>query len=83
MIQQLVQNGPGMWSGANYTIKKDSDFKPWLKYGDGQHGADALFEGDVVERPLEDMEVVLFNQQPSLHKLSILSHYVRYFQRPK
>ena len=44
-LQQLVQNGPGMWPGANCTIKKDSDFKPWLKYGDGRRGADALFEG--------------------------------------
>ena len=38
---------------------------------------------DIVEGPLGDMEVALFNQHPSLHKLSILSHFVRYSQQPK
>ena len=33
--------------------------------------------GDTVERHLEDGDVVLFNRQPSLHKLSIMSHFVR------
>ncbi|CAG8530365.1 3760_t:CDS:10 [Cetraspora pellucida] len=33
--------------------------------------------GDVVERHLRDGDVVLFNRQPSLHKLSIMAHYVR------
>ncbi|PWW74921.1 beta and beta-prime subunits of DNA dependent RNA-polymerase, partial [Tuber magnatum] len=74
-LQQLVQNGPDMWPGANYIIKSDSDFKLWLKFGDRRRAADALVEGDIVERHLEDGDVVLFNRQPSLHKLSILSHY--------
>ena len=82
-LQQLVQNGPDEWPGANYIIKKDSDFKLWLKFGDRRRAADALVEGDIVERHLEDGDVVLFNRQPSLHKLSILSHYVRYFRRRK
>lgn len=30
--------------------------------------------GDVVERHLVDGDVVLFNRQPSLHKLSIMCH---------
>jgi len=32
--------------------------------------------GDVVERHLIDNDVVLFNRQPSLHKLSIMAHFV-------
>ena len=32
--------------------------------------------GDIVERHLIDGDVVLFNRQPSLHKLSIMAHYV-------
>ena len=32
--------------------------------------------GDTVERHLIDGDVVLFNRQPSLHKLSIMSHFV-------
>ena len=30
--------------------------------------------GDIVERHLDDNDVVLFNRQPSLHKISIMSH---------
>ena len=30
--------------------------------------------GDVVERPLQDGDLVLFNRQPSLHKMSIMCH---------
>ena len=33
--------------------------------------------GDIVERHLMDGDVVLFNRQPSLHKLSIMAHFVR------
>lgn len=37
-----------------------------------------LFQyGDIVERHLIDGDIVLFNRQPSLHKLSIMAHYVR------
>ena len=32
--------------------------------------------GDMVERHLIDGDVVLFNRQPSLHKLSIMAHFV-------
>ncbi|KAF2224129.1 putative DNA-directed RNA polymerase III largest subunit [Elsinoe ampelina] len=39
--------------------------------------ADLLEIGDVVDRHLEDGDIVLFNRQPSLHKLSILSHKVK------
>ena len=33
--------------------------------------------GDVVDRHLQDDDIVLFNRQPSLHKLSIMSHFVK------
>ena len=36
--------------------------------------ASELKVGDVVERHLKDGDVVLFNRQPSLHKLSIMAH---------
>ena len=76
-LQQRVRNGARRWPGANYLAKRDNDFKIFLKYGRTDVMADQLQVGDVVERHLEDGDVVLFNRQPSLHKLSILSHYVR------
>jgi DNA-directed RNA polymerase subunit A' len=39
--------------------------------------AEALRPGYVVERHLVDGDIVLFNRQPSLHKLSIMAHFVR------
>ena len=33
--------------------------------------------GDIVERPLQDGDLVLFNRQPSLHKMSIMCHRAR------
>jgi DNA-directed RNA polymerase III subunit RPC1 len=75
-LRRLVENGTEVWPGANYVIKNGSDFKLFLKFGDRRRTAENLQIGDVVERHLEDNDIVLFNRQPSLHKLSILSHYV-------
>lgn len=38
--------------------------------------AQELKFGDIVERHLIDGDIVLFNRQPSLHKLSIMAHIV-------
>lgn len=38
--------------------------------------ADRLSYGCIVHRHLEDGDVVLFNRQPSLHRMSIMSHRV-------
>lgn len=50
----------------------------WLfcywRYGNRELIASQLKEGDIVERHLDDDDVVLFNRQPSLHKISIMSH---------
>lgn len=76
-IQQRVRNGPNKWPGANYLAKRGTDFKTFLKYGNLNMMAEQVREGDVVERHIEDGDIVLFNRQPSLHKLSILAHYAK------
>ncbi|KAI9845198.1 MAG: hypothetical protein M1838_001838 [Thelocarpon superellum] len=76
-LQGRVRNGTEKWPGANYIAKKGQDFKLYLKYGRLDGMAEQLQIGDVVERHLEDGDIVLFNRQPSLHKLSILSHFVK------
>jgi DNA-directed RNA polymerase III subunit RPC1 len=45
-----------------------------LAFGDREKIARSLRDGDVVERHMEDGDVVLFNRQPSLHKVSIMAH---------
>lgn len=76
-LRVRIKNGPHKWPGANYVFKKDQNIKQFLKYGKPSVVAENLKIGDVVERHLEDGDIVLFNRQPSLHKLSILSHYVK------
>ncbi|KAI1973471.1 DNA-directed RNA polymerase III subunit C1 (rpo31) [Ophidiomyces ophidiicola] len=76
-LRGRVRNGTKTWPGANYISKRGTSLKVFLKYGNLRLMADQLEEGDVVERHLEDGDIVLFNRQPSLHKLSILSHFVK------
>lgn len=76
-LQQLVVNGPDVHPGANYVLKQNEAAKRNLRFGDRVRLARNLHVGDVVERHLEDGDVVLFNRQPSLHRLSILAHYAR------
>ncbi|KAL8925127.1 MAG: hypothetical protein Q9208_003632 [Pyrenodesmia sp. 3 TL-2023] len=76
-LQQRVLNGLDKWPGANYISKPKHNIRTYLKYGKPSAHAENLQFGDVVERHLEDGDIVLFNRQPSLHKLSILSHFVK------
>lgn len=74
-LRQCIRNGPDVWPGAQQVIKKDDGgYKISLKFGNREYVARDLSFGDIVERHLEDNDVVLFNRQPSLHKLSIMSH---------
>ena len=77
-LKRYVRNGDRKHPGANLVIKARDGRRIMLRMvaAKGAAGkiADHLEIGDVVERHLEDGDIVLFNRQPSLHKLSILSH---------
>jgi len=75
-LQRLVENGPDLHPGANY-IRYSNGIVKTLKFGDRVKTAEGLCVGDVVERHLMDGDVVLFNRQPSLHKMSIMCHRAR------
>ncbi|EDO16069.1 hypothetical protein Kpol_1016p9 [Vanderwaltozyma polyspora DSM 70294] len=76
-LQALVINGPNVHPGANYILKANEEARRNLRYGDRLKIAKQLRVGDIVERHLEDGDIVLFNRQPSLHRLSILSHFAK------
>ncbi|CUM63180.1 uncharacterized protein PRCAT00000748001 [Priceomyces carsonii] len=76
-LQKLILNGPKVHPGANYVMKQNESAKRNLRFGDRVKLAKNLHIGDVVERHIEDNDIVLFNRQPSLHRLSILSHYAK------
>eukprot|EP00656_Telonema_subtile_P049966 TRINITY_DN6345_c0_g1_i4.p1 TRINITY_DN6345_c0_g1~~TRINITY_DN6345_c0_g1_i4.p1 ORF type:complete len:1476 (-),score=436.33 TRINITY_DN6345_c0_g1_i4:120-4547(-) len=76
-LRQCVINGTDVHPGANYILKKNGRRK-FLKYvSDRVSEARQLQEGETVERHLSDGDIVLFNRQPSLHKLSIMAHRAR------
>lgn len=72
-LRMLVKNGPDVHPGANFIESKDK-VRKFLKYGDRKRMANELKLGDTVERHAFDGDVVLFNRQPSLHRLSIMCH---------
>jgi DNA-directed RNA polymerase II subunit RPB1 len=73
--RKLVENGPTEWPGAKYIVRDDGiriDLR-YLKKRSDIH----LAYGYVVERHMQNGDYVLFNRQPSLHKMSIMGHRVR------
>jgi len=73
-LRKLVINGDSKWPGANFVKFANDGGQQYLKYGDRSLTAKRLKFGDVVERHVKDGDVVLFNRQPSLHKMSIMAH---------
>jgi len=74
-MKKTILNGCDIHPGANFVIDSETGFKRMLKFaGSMKMAAMNLKVGDVVERHLRDGDIVLFNRQPSLHKLSIMSH---------
>ncbi|MGD1055104.1 MAG: DNA-directed RNA polymerase subunit A' [Nitrososphaerales archaeon] len=76
-LKPLVVKGPFEHPGANYVIRPDG-VKIRLDFASDRKAlADTLAPGYVVERHLMDRDVVLFNRQPSLHRMSVMAHFVR------
>ncbi|CAL9096720.1 unnamed protein product [Musa textilis] len=75
-LRQRICNGPDKYPGANFILLADGT-KQHLRYVDKKTAASELKYGYIVERHLEDGDVVLFNRQPSLHRMSIMCHRAR------
>eukprot|EP00743_Colponemidia_sp_Colp-15_P005255 GILK01005654.1.p1 GENE.GILK01005654.1~~GILK01005654.1.p1 ORF type:complete len:1742 (+),score=310.58 GILK01005654.1:266-5491(+) len=76
-MKELVQNGPNEHPGAKYIVRSDGqrlDLRYLKKLSDAH-----LEYGYKVERHIQDGDYVLFNRQPSLHKMSIMGHRVKIF----
>ena len=80
-LRKMIRNGPKVYPGAKTVTKaKDGDASQRnfsLKHVDVQQIADNLELGDVVHRHLLDGDVCLFNRQPTLHRMSMMSHRIR------
>ncbi len=64
------------YPGANYIVRPDGKRKK-ITDETREDLAEELDIGYVVERHLQDGDIVLFNRHPSLHKASLMAHYVK------
>ncbi|HDD26363.1 MAG TPA: DNA-directed RNA polymerase subunit A' [Acidilobales archaeon] len=76
-LRQCVINGPEKWPGANYVVRPDGRRLDLRFIKDRKALAETLAPGWIVERHLRDGDIVLFNRQPSLHRMSIMAHVVK------
>ena len=74
-MYKLVRNGPDVYPGAKHIKQRRTGITKRLKNID--RNAIVLEEGDVVERHMRNGDYVLFNRQPSLHRMSMMGHRVR------
>lgn len=76
-LKKFVRNGPDRYPGAKYVIRPDGK-RIRLKFvPDLEELANVLEPGYIVERHVVDNDIVLFNRQPSLHRMSIMAHSAR------
>lgn len=78
-LTTLVQNGPEKWPGAKTLEKKNGESITLRYYLDRQ--SIVLEEGDIVHRHMMDGDAVLFNRQPTLHRMSMMCHIARIMKR--
>lgn len=71
-LRGIVKNGPNKWPGAKDIIKGDRRIHLIDNDKILQKMAEELQYGDIIYRHLMDGDKVIFNRQPTLHKLSIL-----------
>ncbi|NCO96533.1 MAG: DNA-directed RNA polymerase subunit A' [Candidatus Aenigmarchaeota archaeon CG_4_9_14_3_um_filter_37_18] len=74
-IQKLIENYPD-WPTVNYVIRPDGRRKK-VAETNKKEIAEEIEVGYTVEKQLENGDWVIFNRQPSLHRMSMMGHRVR------
>lgn len=78
-LSKLVRNGRDIYPGANFvyplqSLEAGKKSKIDLRY---RKKSVKLHYGDIVERHIIDGDPILFNRQPTLHKMSMMCHKVK------
>jgi DNA-directed RNA polymerase beta' subunit len=73
-LTKLVRNGPEEYPGAKILERKGGE-NISLRYADRDNIV--LYNGDIVHRHMMDGDGVLFNRQPTLHRMSMMCHIAR------
>jgi len=77
-LLKLVQNGPEKYPGAKI-LERRSGENISLRYVD--ISSIRLENGDIVHRHMMDGDAVLFNRQPSLHRMSMMCHIAKIMKK--
>ena len=77
--RELVRRGPEVYPGANFVVFAATGEKKHLRHArtDRSFTATRLQIGDIVERHIVNGDAIIFNRQPSLHRLSMMCHIAR------
>ena len=75
MLRKLILFCPH-WPSANYVIRPDGK-KKRITDENKEEISKEIEIGYTVERHLQNGDIVLFNRQPSLHRMSIMAHRVK------
>jgi len=73
-LYKLVQNGTTTYPGAKTLVRADGRM---ISLAHVNTKEIVLYNGDLVNRHLMDGDMVLFNRQPTLHRMSMMGHRVR------
>lgn len=77
-LLKLVQTGPEEYPGAKILERRNGE-NISLRYKDRM--SIRLENGDIVHRHMMDGDAVLFNRQPSLHRMSMMCHIVKIMKK--
>ena len=73
-LTKLLINGPDEYPGAKILERKTGESIS-LRYVD--RNSITLNDGDILHRHMMDGDYILFNRQPTLHRMSMMSHIVK------
>ncbi len=76
VAKEFVRRGSENHPGANY-VKRPDGRRLKVTDKNADELADALEVGWKIDRQLKNGDIVLFNRQPSLHRMSIMGHFVK------
>ena len=76
-LKKLVARGPDNYPGANYVERSDGRRISLKRIQNPEEVLDKIEPGWIIHRHLTDGDIVLFNRQPSLHRMSIMAHEVK------
>jgi DNA-directed RNA polymerase II subunit RPB1 len=73
-LMKLIENGPDEYPGAKILEKRNGSH---ISLRNIDRSTVRLENGDIVHRHMMDGDAVLFNRQPSLHRMSMMCHIVK------